>query len=86
MVWLYRLLSQWGGGGILLVQMISTCLRRAFKRGGDQHPVGALTHRAEKILESMKKGTAEYSIYSRDTNHKTKDFRDCAILPIYFSN
>ena len=48
--------------------------------------MGALTHHAEKRLESVKKGKAEYSIYSRDTKHKTKDFRDCAILPIYFSS
>jgi hypothetical protein len=34
MVWLNRFLSQWGGGGILLVQINSTCLRCAWGGGG----------------------------------------------------
>ncbi len=34
-------LSQWGGGGNFLVQMISTCLpSRRGRGGGDRHPVG----------------------------------------------
>ncbi len=39
MVRLYRSPIPVGGGGILIIQMITTCLRYAQRKGGGQHPV-----------------------------------------------